>query len=468
MASFQKSFLRFLIQFIMINLFRGIATEACGTDVIASCADETTCAQSYGDVYNTLASDKNYFNISQALYPAKKPSSVQVYVRLYGATKTENCTPAAYTWSKSCLYAAFPAKALEILSLGSILVASRTQELNVTIPSFCCNVSEDNRKAIIEGVLATLQDLAVSPKIQDPQLNTAECVIEGHKPDISATGRGPFIRAILWFSFIFTVCFGPLLSLAALLTLSNLDPVNNSSVTNSNVISDTNHENNGDEPHSQGLSSDQTNSAAMGKALKWSAYLVFLPIEVTLLISAFAFSVAGKAPWDFCLILVVIILEGLLSGVLLRKGSFYALNFLPRKEDGCYARLLQVVIFVCANLTAYHFCWLIVGIMINPLWGVIVLLFVCVSVAAFIFAVYIYSSKDTKTKFLFSVCAAFVVSVWSLLVVVSLAGQSFYGREGADDIVKLVTLYVTAASFSWILSSVKGGEKANQQAQRTT
>lgn len=140
----------------MINLFRGTATEACGTDVIASCADETTCAQSYGDVYNALASDKNYFNISQALYPAKKPSSVQVYVRLYGATKTENCTPATYTWSKSCLYAAFPAKALEILSLGSILVASRTQELNITIPSFCCNVSEGNRKAIIERVLAAV------------------------------------------------------------------------------------------------------------------------------------------------------------------------------------------------------------------------------------------------------------------------------------------------------------------------
>ena len=360
--------------------------------------------------------------------------------------------------------------------------------------------------------LLQLQDLAVSPKIQDPQLNTAECVIEGHKPDISATGRSPFIRAILWFSFIFTVCFGPLLALAALLTLfnldpvnnssvtnsnvisdtnhestsdeprsqglssdqtnsalltlSNLDPVNNSSVTNSNVISDTNHESTSDEPHSQGLSSDQTNSAAMGKALKWSAYLVFLPIEVTL--SAFAFRVAGKAPLDFYVILVLIILEGLLSGVFLKKGSFNALNFLPGKEDGCCARLLQVVIFLCANLTAYHFCWLIVGIMINPLWGVIVLLFVCVSVAAFIFAVYIYSSKDTKTKFLFSVCAAFVVSVWSLLVVVSLAGQSFYGREGADDIVKLVTLYVTAASFSWILSSVKGGEKSNQQAQRTT
>ena len=299
--------------------------------------------------------------------------------------------------------------------------------------------------------LLQLQDLAVSPKIQDPQLNTAECVIEGHKPDISATGRSPFIRAILWFSFILTVCCGPLLALVALYTLSKLDPVNSNSVTNSNVISDTNHENNSD---------DQTNSEAMGKALKCSAYLV-LTIEVTLLISAFAFSVVGKAPWDFCTILIVIILVGLLAGVLLKKGSFQALDFLPREEDGCCARLLQVVIFVCANLTAYHFCWLIVGIMINPLWGVIVLLFVCVSVAAFIIAAYIYSYRDKKTKYLFSVCAAIVVSVWFLLVVVSLAGQSFYGREGADDIVKLVTLYVTAASFSWILSSVKGGEKSN-------
>ena len=312
--------------------------------------------------------------------------------------------------------------------------------------------------------LLQLQDLAVSPKIQDPQLNTAECVIEGHKPDISATGRSRFIRAILWFSFIFTVCFGPLLSLAALYILSKLDPVNNSSVINSN----TNHEENGDEPPSHGLSSDQTNSAAKGKALKLTAYVVFLPIEVILLISAFAFSVAGKAPGDFCAILVVIILEGLLSGVLLKKGSFHALNFLPRREDGCSARLLQVVIFVCANLTAYHFCWLIVGIMINPLWGVTVLLFVCVSVAVFFFAVYIYSFNDKKTKFLFSVCAAFVVSVWSLLVVVSLAGQSFYGREGADDIVKLVTLSVTTAFCSWIVSILNGEEKSNQQAQRTT
>ena len=36
--------------------------------------------------------------------------------------------------------------------------------------------------------LLQLQDLAVSPAIRDPRLNTAECVIEGHKTDISAVG----------------------------------------------------------------------------------------------------------------------------------------------------------------------------------------------------------------------------------------------------------------------------------------
>ena len=290
--------------------------------------------------------------------------------------------------------------------------------------------------------LLQLQDLADSPKIQNPQLNTAECVIEGHEPDISATGRSPYIRAMLWFSFIFTFLSGPLLALVAFLTLSTLDGKINSET--------------------------EMDFAAMSKALKWSAYLVFLPVEVALLIFAFVFSVIGKAPWDICAILVVVFLVGLLVGGFLKQGSFDGLDFLPKTEHGCTkSLLLQLVIFVCANLTAYHFCWLVIGIMINPLWGLILLLFVCVSVAAFIFAAYIYFCKKQKTMFLFSLCAAFVVSIWSLLVVVGLAGQSFYGREGEDDIVKLVTLSVTTAFFSWILSTVKGVEKSNQQTERT-
>ena len=56
----------------------------------------------------------------------------------------------------------------------------------------------------------------MSPGIRDPRLNTAECVIEGHDPDITATGRSPYIRAILWCSFMFAVPAGPYLAFVIL------------------------------------------------------------------------------------------------------------------------------------------------------------------------------------------------------------------------------------------------------------
>ena len=61
-----------------------------------------------------------------------------------------------YTWSLRSLYAAFPAVFLEISSLFSIPVTSRTQELNITIPYFCCNVSAEDRKRTIKNVLAAV------------------------------------------------------------------------------------------------------------------------------------------------------------------------------------------------------------------------------------------------------------------------------------------------------------------------
>lgn len=64
-----------------------------------------------------------------------------------------------YTWSMSCLFAAFPEIVLELLSLGSILVRSRTQKLDITIAPFCCNVSVENRVTIIEDVLLSVSDM---------------------------------------------------------------------------------------------------------------------------------------------------------------------------------------------------------------------------------------------------------------------------------------------------------------------
>ena len=155
--SLRKFFLLLVLHVMIINFYQH-PIEACKESVIMACVDNTTCTQTYGEVYNMLASQKNYYSIAQALYPAKKPSSFLVHVRLYGANGTENCTPAAYTWSMSCLYAAFPPNVLEILSWGAIIVTPRTQELNITIPPFCCNVSKENRVTMIDNVLAAVSN----------------------------------------------------------------------------------------------------------------------------------------------------------------------------------------------------------------------------------------------------------------------------------------------------------------------
>ena len=144
--------LLFLIQ--VTNFFR--QAEA---NVISECINYTTCSETYGDVYNSLASQRNYDNIALALYPSRKPSAVLVHVNLYAFNQTEKSspvqyTPVQYTWSMSCLYVSFPPKVLEVLSLGSILITSRTRGLNITIPPFCCNVSKDERIVIIDRVLS--------------------------------------------------------------------------------------------------------------------------------------------------------------------------------------------------------------------------------------------------------------------------------------------------------------------------
>ena len=119
------------------------------TSATNSCNDIT-----YEQVYNSLAKSENSFNIESALYPAKKPSSVRVFVNVHGPNKT-----AKYTWSIYCLYAAFPARVLEVWSLGSIMVTRRTQELKITISILCCDVTEGKLKEHIEGVLTTVSTI---------------------------------------------------------------------------------------------------------------------------------------------------------------------------------------------------------------------------------------------------------------------------------------------------------------------
>ncbi|XP_068695040.1 uncharacterized protein [Montipora foliosa] len=418
---------------VVIILSCQMSLATCEANVMG-CVRNESCAQTFGEIYNSLASAKNYFKIAEALYPATTPSSVLVHVNLY-VTKQENSSLIPYTWSKSCLYAGFPTNVLQILSLGSILVAPRTQQLDITIPPFCCNVSWDERKMIVKGALASLEDLAVSPAIQDPRLNTAECVVEGHKASISAIGRRSFhIRAILWLSLIFTIICGPLLALIALIFLHN----------------------------------SNSHSTALVTAGNYSLYFILI-VEFVLVITALVFSAIGKASFDIYAILGITVLEVPVLGALV-TNNLTGFDFLPD------IKVRRLVFFTWGNLTVYHFCWLVIGIMLNPIWGLIVLLFIGVIFAAFFFAVYIYTYYYETTKIQLRttwfklrssiLCTVGLLSVWLLVAVVILSGQSFFGRETANDVVKAVTLYCMTAFISWITSWVKNKNEVKDKSKK--
>ena len=142
--------------FLLIML--SFAEDNENADVMKHCmnsTNSTSCSLTYEHVYKSLTKNENSFNISHALYPEGGKPSFLVRVNVYGNNKTQNSTPAQFIWSIQCLFSNVPALLLEMLSLGSILVSSRTEELNIQIPAFCCNLSEniEKRKEMIQGFL---------------------------------------------------------------------------------------------------------------------------------------------------------------------------------------------------------------------------------------------------------------------------------------------------------------------------
>ena len=142
--------------FLLIML--SFAADNQNADVIKHCmnsTNSTSCSLTYEHVYKSLTKNENSFNISHALYPEGGKPSFLVRVNVYGPNKTHNSVPAQFLWSIHCLFSNVPALALEMFSLGSIIVTSRTQELDVQIPLFCCNLSEniERRKEMIQGFL---------------------------------------------------------------------------------------------------------------------------------------------------------------------------------------------------------------------------------------------------------------------------------------------------------------------------
>ena len=110
---------------------------------------------------------------------------------------------------------------------------------------------------------------------------------------------------------------------------------------------------------------------------------------------------------------------------------------------------------------------MLIGIMLNPTWGLTVALIICFTYAAFIFTAYVYYSLTSgRPEEKFAKPTALIACTFSFLIVIGLiiiavfAGQSFYARETADEMLKTAMLTILGSFISWF--SWKRFLKTNQ------
>jgi len=250
-----------------------------------------------------------------------------------------------------------------------------------------------------------LQDLAASPAIRDPKLNTAKCIIQGHELKISA--KGHHIRTILYCSLGFVMLSGFLLSKCVLALQDDGDR--------------------------KTPKEKNTAKAIYILCCVLSVLGIILLITTLGLSSSYLYRHKEKASPDIIIIVTIIIVYSFVLYIYLR----------------CF------FIVMSANVTSYLFCWLMTGIMINPTWGLTVALLVCSIFAALVYVVYLYldttdedPSSDKQHTILF--CVFSFLAVLLLVVIVLFAGQSYNSKETADDVLKTILLYFIGAFISWI------------------
>ena len=284
-----------------------------------------------------------------------------------------------------------------------------------------------------------LQDLAVSPAVRDPRLNTAECVIEGHKTDISATGpiRNIFITIILWSSVFFTMASCHLLANIFEKIRQKAEPRNESYCCYCCTTRQTNE--NQDSQESTENREREEKKKFFAQAICTLCSLLAV-IGLVILSAALAISIfychRGELRLDFPISICLIFFQSILV-------------FLWRKTVLHNEKCCSVRFTICGSVTSYLASWLIIGIMINPTWGLTVTLLLVFFLAAFTFAMYqCLNASENKAQVAFS-SSLFVLAVIFLVLAVVIAGQAYYGRETANEILKPALLSVIGALLYW-------------------
>lgn len=270
-----------------------------------------------------------------------------------------------------------------------------------------------------------LQDLADSPGLQNPSLNTAECITEGHEPNLTDKGRRAYIITTMWLSCIFSVFLGPWVATITVVSFKNF----------------------------------RAESSTMFPALIFVSVFLFL-VEVGLFITAgvLLFEQSGSPiKCHILAILLIIPLSGLSFGCCFKPKTGNQDN-----QNNQISPAARIVIYLLAPMTCYHFCWIVIGVMMNALWGVSVVLLICVVIVVLVF---IFSNffEQLKKKYhkLAMLYLSLILPFLSLITLVILNGQSFFEKDTTDSIVKTVILSVITAVISWTVLPREGNGPAN-------
>ena len=255
-------------------------------------------------------------------------------------------------------------------------------------------------------------------------MNTAECVTKGDEPNLEDTGRSHEILATVWLSLFFAFFLGLSLAVYTLIYFNN-------------VKSDS----------------------AMYSALQWVSYFMFF-VEIGLFLTAMVLTGKSTAhlKWHILSVLILISLGGPIVGI--------GLYFSKKPDLQSRSWILQIVIFTLAYLTSYHFCWIIIGIMMNALWSVTVVLFLGVIMTVLFFSLFNFfrhckaDSNNRIGDFLF--CLTMCIPVLSLVAIVYVAGQTVFGRNTTDEIVRTVFLSFSIAFMKRVLSTMNTEDKCKK------
>ena len=229
--------------------------------------------------------------------------------------------------------------------------------------------------------------------MRDPQLNSAECITEGHQPNISSVTEHSWrIIVILVLSFLFSIVSGPLL---AFITTKKRDELKNE----------------GDRE-----SKDKKNSIDF---LCGFLLVIFVAIYIAKVVIVYGYSSGEKiVPINMYAVFVAIQPIIVFVGIIFSCMTLYCCG---EDEEGQQqeghpmediVKKKSFFFIICANLATYHFCWLLVGIMLNPIWGLVVLLVLCLFIDVSTFAFYTYKSSVPQGKNLKKKCVIFLMFCW--------------------------------------------------------